>query len=424
MQVQPVSQHPELLLGHLLDLVGGVARLDLGPERPTLDGLRQDRRRGPDLFCRRLVGGVELAVVVAATRQRLQLRVRQVLDELAQARIGAEEVLADIGAGLGGEGLEIAVEGRVHLVEEHSVHVPRQQLVPAPPPDDLDHVPAATAQQRLQLLDDLAVAPDGPVEALQIAVDDEGQVVQALARRQAERGPRLGLVELAVADEGPHPRLGRVGKLAVHEIAIEARLVDGRQRAEAHRDGRELPPVGHEPGVRVAGQTVATDLEAVVVELFIVEPALDIGAGIDSRRGVTLEEDLVAGSAVGLAAEEVVEAHLVEGGRAGKGREVTADAGLAGVRPRDHDGCVPADVTANPSFEVLVAGEPGLGPGWDRVDVGARDGGREADLVGPRPLQQFHQQELGTRPAAGFDDGIEGVQPLCGLLRINIGQLV
>ena len=176
--------------------------------------------------------------------------------------------------------------------------------------------------------------------------------------------------------------------------------------------------------MRVAGQTVATDLEAVVVELFIAEPALDIGAGIDSRRRVTLEEDLVAGSAVGLAAEEVVEAHLVERGRAGEGREVTADARLAGVRPRDHDGCVPPDVTANPSFEVLVAGEPGLGPGWDRVDVGARDGGREADLVGPRPLQQFHEQELGTRPAAGFHDGIEGVQPLCGLLRINIGQLI
>ena len=56
-----------------------------------------------------------------------------------------------------------------------------------------------------QLLDDLAVAADGPVEALQVAVDDEHEVVEALTRREAQAGLALGLVELAVADEAPHP---------------------------------------------------------------------------------------------------------------------------------------------------------------------------------------------------------------------------
>ena len=77
LQAEPVAQHPELFLGHLLDLVGGVARLDLGPERPALDGLGEDRRRRADLLGRRLVGGVELAVVVTAAGQASAARRRR-----------------------------------------------------------------------------------------------------------------------------------------------------------------------------------------------------------------------------------------------------------------------------------------------------------------------------------------------------------
>ena len=51
-------------------------------------------------------------------------------------------------------------------------------------PDHLDHVPAGAAEIGFQLLDDLAVAAHRAVEALQVAVDDEDQVVEPLARRQ------------------------------------------------------------------------------------------------------------------------------------------------------------------------------------------------------------------------------------------------
>ncbi len=44
---------------------------------------------------------------------------------------------------------------------------------------------------------------------------------------------------------------------AVLEIAVEARLVDGHDRAETHRDGGELPEVGHQPGVGVGGEAAA-----------------------------------------------------------------------------------------------------------------------------------------------------------------------
>jgi hypothetical protein len=70
----------------------------------------------------------------------------------------------------------------------------------------------------------------------------------------------------------------------------------------------------------------AVDLAAEVVELLLGEPSLEVGAGVDAGRRVALEVDVVAGQAVVLAAEEVVEAHLVEGGGAGEGGEVAADA--------------------------------------------------------------------------------------------------
>ena len=98
--VQPVAEHEQLLLGHLLDLVRGVAPLDLGTERPALDRLAQDhgRHAGAEVLGRRLVRRVQLAVVVAAAGQVDEILVAEVGDHLAQPRIGPEEVVADVGA--------------------------------------------------------------------------------------------------------------------------------------------------------------------------------------------------------------------------------------------------------------------------------------------------------------------------------------
>jgi hypothetical protein len=78
-----------------------------------------------------------------------------------------------------------------------------QQRVPVAAPDDLDDVPAGAAEDRLQLLDDLAVAAHRAVEPLQVAVDHEHQVVEALAGGQRDGAQGLRLVHLAVAEEGP-----------------------------------------------------------------------------------------------------------------------------------------------------------------------------------------------------------------------------
>ena len=60
-----------------------------------------------------------------------------------------------------------------------------EQRIPLAAPDHLDHVPAGAAEDRLELLDDLAVAADRTVEALEVAVDDEDQVVELFAGGEA-----------------------------------------------------------------------------------------------------------------------------------------------------------------------------------------------------------------------------------------------
>ena len=214
-QVQPVAQGDELVLGHLLDLVGGVAALEALAERPALDRLGQDHRRRPaaEVLRRRLVGGVELAVVVAAAGQVAQLVVGQVGDHLAQARVGAEEVVADVLAGLDRVALELAVDGRVHLVEQHAVLVLGQQLVPLRAPDDLDDVPAGAAEDGLQLLDDLAVAADRAVEALQVAVDDEDQVVELLAGGERDGARATRARRISPSPMKHHTRLWLVSSI-------------------------------------------------------------------------------------------------------------------------------------------------------------------------------------------------------------------
>ena len=59
----------------------------------------------------------------------------------------------------------------------------------------------APRKTAFQFLDDLAVAPDRSVEALQVAVDDPGQIVEAVAAGQRDGAKRLRLVAFAVAQK-------------------------------------------------------------------------------------------------------------------------------------------------------------------------------------------------------------------------------
>lgn len=219
--------------------------------------------------------------------------------------------------------------------------------------------------------------------------------------------------------------LGGVRDAAGLHVAVHPRLEDRAQRAEAHGDGRELPEVGHRAGVRVAGQSVRVLrlLLAEAVELPLGEAVQHEGACVDARRGMALEEDLVAAVALVLAAEEVVEAHVVEGGGGGEGGDMAADADAWALGPRDHDRGVPAGRVEDLALDLLVAREERLVLGGDGVDVirAAHLGHGHALLAGP--LDQAQHQIPGSLPAALVDGGIEGIEPLLGLFGIEVRYL-
>src|SRR5690606_31729983 len=107
------------------------------------------------------------------------------------------------------------------------VGVAGEQVIPLAAPDDLDDVPAGAAEERLELLDDLAIASDRTVQALQVAVDHEREIVQALVRRDLQLTSALDLVHLAVTQESPDVLVAGVLDAAVRQIAVGLRLIDG-----------------------------------------------------------------------------------------------------------------------------------------------------------------------------------------------------
>ena len=100
-------------------------------------------------------------------------------------------------------------------------------MIPGSSPDHLDDVPSGAAEKRLEFLNDLAVAANRSIEALQIAVDDEDEVVEFLPRCQRQRTDGVDLVGLAVTEEGVHLLLRRVGQPTVLQVLVEPCLVDG-----------------------------------------------------------------------------------------------------------------------------------------------------------------------------------------------------
>ncbi len=198
----------DLFVVQLLLLVGDVLALTRLADPVALDGAGENDRRHAFGFGRALVGVVDLVGIVAAERQLLQLLIREMFDHLEQSRIGAPEVLADVGARLDGVLLILAVDDLAHPANEQALGVLFEQVVPLGAPQHFDHVPARAAEDRFELGDDLAVAAHRTVEPLQVAVDDEDQVVEPFARRQRDGAQRLGLVGLAVAEKRPDLRIG------------------------------------------------------------------------------------------------------------------------------------------------------------------------------------------------------------------------
>ena len=405
--------------------MGGVAALEVVAQAVALHRVGEDNGRLALGLQGALVGGVHLAVVVAAAAQVEDFLVGHVLDELLGALVAAEEVLAHVGAVVGLEGLVVAVLGGVHDVDKRAVLILLQQLIPLAAPDHLDHVPAGADEKALQLLHDLAVTAHRAVQALQVAVDHERQVVQAIQGRHLDQAAGLRLVHLAVAEERPDVLLVGVLDAAVLQVLVKARLVDGVHRAQAHGHGRELPEPRHAVRVRVGRQPalLAGVLLAEAVQVVFGQAALHEGAGVHARGGVALEEDLVAALWGVFALEEVVEADFVQrcGGRVGGNVAANTDAGA--LRAVHHHRGVPAHPAAVALLNLLVAWEFRLELRRNGVDqVGGRQR-RQRHALGVRSLDQAQHEVASALWVRILQQPVEGVHPFLGLLRVCVVQV-
>ncbi len=419
------AERAELVFVELLLLMGDVLPLARFADAVALDRARKNDGRLAGVLDGGLISRIDLDWIVSAERQLLQLLVRQMLDHLDQPRVGAPEMLPDVGARFDGVLLILAVDDLAHPLHEHAVAVLLEQRVPLAAPDDLEDVPAGTAENRLQLLDDLPVAAHRAVESLEVAVDDEDQIVEFFAGGERDGAKRFGFVGLAVAEEGPDLRVGPFLQPAILQVAHEARLVDGADRSEPHRHRRELPEVGHQPGMRVRREPAARlQLAAEVFELLDADASLEKRARVDAGRRVPLEVDDVAVVVVALALEEMIQPDLVERGGRGKGGNVSADPLFLLVGFDDHRQRVPPYEALDAALDFAAARERRLLGCGDGVDVGGI--GRElgSDTAAAGMVREQGQQPADARRAAGLQDVIERLEPLSRLEGFQLGRVL
>ena len=415
-QVEALAKGQQVLALKLFLLVGGHAALAGLAHAIALLGLRQDHRGLISAALRGMVGSVDLDQIMPAALQAVDLFVAQALGQHGQCRVLAEEVVAVVAPVLGGKGLELAVHRLRKGLGQGAVGVAGEQAVPVAAPHQLDHAPAGAGKQRLQLIDDAAVAAHRAVQALQIAVDHPDQVVQLLAGGQRQGAHALGLVHLAVTEHAPDLARRCVLQAAVLQVAHEAGVVDRADRPQPHRPGGELPEVGHQPGVGVAAQALraapgGAELLPIVGQVELAQAALQKGPGIDAGRRMRLEEHQIALPLCVAGPEEMVEADLEEIGRAGIAGDVAAQLTMRLVGAHHHRQRVPAHDGRQPLLDGQIARKRRLLRHRDGVDIGRAAQRLPADgRVARLQRQQVHHLAHPLR-AAGLQQRLQGGQP-------------
>ncbi len=357
---------------------------------------------------------------MAAAAQPIDVFIAHAGDELPQLRVLVEEVLAVEAPIGGGIHLEFTVDGLVQALEQDAFLIAREERIPVRSPEELEHVPARAGEQALQLLHDRAVAAHRAIEPLQIAVDDEDQVVEPLARGEREPGERFRLVHLAITDERPDFAPCGPEEAAVLEVAHEARLVGGVDRANPHRAGRELPELRHQVRMAIGAQALATGLAAVIGQSFFRQPPLEVGARVDARSGMRLEVHQVSRLA---GAEEMVEADLEEIGRRGIACDVAAELRVFAIGAHHHGERVPAHDRRNAALELEIARELRLVGERDGILIGRVQDRRKRHTACPRVVQEPPQQEGRALTALGLHQRIERVEPFPRLHGVRVGRV-
>ena len=123
--MQSVTQSTQLFIGHFFDLMCGVTTFDLVAECPTLYCFAQNGcgSARTDIFTCCFKRGKQLAIVVPTTGEHLEFFIAQVRDHLAQSWVWTKEVFANVIAVFNDVALKFAIDGVVHLVEQHTSRI-------------------------------------------------------------------------------------------------------------------------------------------------------------------------------------------------------------------------------------------------------------------------------------------------------------
>ena len=150
----------------------------------ALHGLRKDHRRLTAMGHRARIGRAQLHGIVATAFQAINVAVGHVGNECSKLRILAEKAFAVVRTVIGRKSLELPINRFAEGALQHAGNIARKQHIPVRSPQRLDHIPAGTDELRFKLIDDAAIAAHRAVETLQIAVDDENEVIEFFARGQ------------------------------------------------------------------------------------------------------------------------------------------------------------------------------------------------------------------------------------------------
>ena len=130
-----VAERLEIVKGHLLHLVRGVATCEVLPQEIALDRVSEDDCGRTSELGRCLVRGVDLVEVVATTGQCPDLVIGPVLHHRSCAGIAPEEMFTHVGAVIGLESLVVAVRDGIHQGDQSAFAVCGKQRIPSPTPD-------------------------------------------------------------------------------------------------------------------------------------------------------------------------------------------------------------------------------------------------------------------------------------------------
>ena len=184
LQIKTLRNVEELFFIELFLLVGDVLPFTRFTKAVTFHGHGKDYRGLAFVLRRALERVVDLYRVVTTAPQTRDLLVGLVFYKFEQLGIFPEEFLSAVCAAASFEILVLAVNALSHTLDQEAAGVAVKQLVPVSSPKHFDDIPAGSAKNAFELLNDAGIAADGPIKPLQVAVDDKDEIVELFARRR------------------------------------------------------------------------------------------------------------------------------------------------------------------------------------------------------------------------------------------------